>query len=170
MKMKQVLQEFQEGMKFTIRKAIVSDIPELMELYRGTVLTVNRKDYSAEEVEDWASCADNTPRGEDFFAEQQYMVAETVEGRIVGFGSIYNTGYMHTMFVHKDFQHQGIATLLYQALEAYAREKGAGRITSEVSITARPFFEKQGLMVDEEQKRKAGKLYLTNYKMSKALD
>ena len=42
---------------------------------------------------------------------------------------------MHTMFVHKDFQHQGIATLLYNTLEKYAREKGVDRILSEVSIT-----------------------------------
>ncbi|MDR2916249.1 MAG: GNAT family N-acetyltransferase [Tannerella sp.] len=36
---------------------------------------------------------------------------------MVGFGSINDTGYMHTLFVHADFQHQRIATLLYQHLE-----------------------------------------------------
>lgn len=41
------------------------------------------------------------------------------------------------------------------------------RLTSEVSITAKPFFEKQGFQVDEEQKRKANQMCLTNYKMSK---
>lgn len=74
---------------------------------------------------------------------------------------------MHTLFVHKDFCHQGIATSLYKYLEAYARERGAKRLTSEVSITAKPFFEKQGFQVDEEQKRKANQMRLTNYKMSK---
>lgn len=42
-----------------VRKAQQSDIPELKELYMGTVLTVNRKDYSQEEVEDWASCGED---------------------------------------------------------------------------------------------------------------
>lgn len=169
-KIKRVLQEFLEDMMFAIREAVVSDIPALKELYQDTILTVNRKDYSAEEVEDWASCGDDTAHLAESFAEQQYIVAETGEGRIVGFASINDTGYMHTLFVHKDFQHRGIATALYQVLEKYAREKGAGKITSEVSITARPFFEKQGFVVDEEQKRKANKLHLTNYKMSKVLD
>ena len=34
------------------------------------------------------------------------------------------------------FQHQGIATSLYKYLEVYAKEKGAKKLTSEVSITA----------------------------------
>ena len=121
-----------------IRQVNLSDIPALQELYQHTVLTVNRKDYTA-------------------------------EGVIVGFGSVNDDGYMHTLFVHKDFQHQGVVTSLYKHLEAYARERGAKRLTSEVSITAKPFFEKQGFQVDEEQKRKANQMCLTNYKMSKQL-
>ena len=39
-----------------IRQVNLSDIPALQELYQHTVLTVNRKDYTAEEVADWASC------------------------------------------------------------------------------------------------------------------
>ena len=53
--------------------------------------------------------------------------------------------------------------------ENYAKEKGAEKLISEVSITAKPFFEKQGFKVDEEQKRRANKLCLINYKMSKWL-
>ncbi len=155
---------------FSIRQATISDIPEMTEVYKNTVLTVNRKDYSAEEVEDWASCgSDDIEHWNQLFKEQHYVLAENEDGIIVGFGSINDTGYMHTLFVHADFQHQGLATLLYQHLEKYAQEKGARKITSEVSITAKPFFEKQGFVVDEEQKRKANKLCLINYKMSKEL-
>lgn len=154
---------------FTIRQATVADIPELTKLYQNTILSVNRKDYSTEEVEDWASCGDDIEHLHKSFTEQRYIVAENQELQIVGFGSINDMGYMHTLFVHKDFQQQGIATLLYNTLEMYAKEKGADKITSEVSITARPFFEKQGLIVDKEQKRKANKLCLPNYKMSKRL-
>ena len=142
-----------------IRQVNLSDIPALQELYQHTVLTVNRKDYTAEEVADWASCGDDTSHWGELFEE----------GVIVGFGSVNDDGYMHTLFVHKDFQHQGIATSLYKYLEAYARERGAKRLTSEVSITAKPFFEKQGFQVDEEQKRKANQMRLTNYKMIKKL-
>ncbi len=154
---------------FHLRKAKMADIPELKELYKNTVLSVNRKDYSLEEVEDWASCGDDTAHMRDLLDEQYYLVAENEQLKIVGFASVNDAGYMHTLFVHKDFQGQGIASRLYRALEQYALKKGATKISSEVSITARPFFEKQGFTVDEEQKRKANKLYLTNYKMSKVL-
>lgn len=154
---------------FSIRTATFSDIPILKELYQNTILTVNRKDYSAEEVEDWASCGDDITHLQRSFAEQHYIVAENHRQDIAGFASINDKGYMHTLFVHKDFQHQGVATLLYKYLEAYAQKKGIERITSEVSITAKPFFERQGFHVDEEQRRKANKLCLTNYKMSKSI-
>ncbi|MFT4222343.1 GNAT family N-acetyltransferase [Dysgonomonas sp.] len=153
---------------FSIRVITSSDIPKLNKLFQETILTINRKDYSIEEVEDWASCGDNVSWHE-LFTEQHYILAENHEGEIVGFASINDIGYLHTMFVHKDFQHQGIATLLYQTLEKYAKKKGAEEITSEISITAKPFFEKQGFSVNEEQKRKANRLSLTNYKMSKRL-
>lgn len=67
------------------------------------------------------------------------------------------------MFVHKDFQGKGIATILLNEIERYATARGIMRITSEVSLTARPFFEKRGYIVEVEQKRKANQLYLTNF-------
>ncbi|MDL2277137.1 GNAT family N-acetyltransferase [Parabacteroides sp. OttesenSCG-928-G07] len=150
-----------------IRQATLSDIPKLKELYQNTILTINRKDYTVEEVEDWASCVDDTSHLVESFEEQHYVVAEDESGVIVGFASVNDTGYIHTLFVHKDYQHQGIATSLYKFIETYAKAKGVEMLTSEVSITAKPFFEKQGFQVDEAQKRKANQLYLTNFKMSK---
>jgi putative acetyltransferase len=153
-------------MEIFIRRAMGSDFSELKELYQNTILTVNRKDYIVEEVEDRASCGNDTAH---WVKEQHYVVSENEKGVIVSFASVNDAGYMHTLFVHKDSQHQGIATYLYKHIEDYAKEKGAKKVTSEVSITAKPFFEKQGFQVDEEQKRQASKLKLTNYKMSKQL-
>ena len=69
--------------------------------------------------------------------------------------------------VHKDFQGEGIATMLLEEIERYAITAGITRITSEVSLTARPFFEKKGYAVEKEQKRKANQLSLTNFLMAK---
>ena len=44
---------------FMIRVAQQSDIVELKDLYKNTILVINRHDYSQEEVEDWASCGDD---------------------------------------------------------------------------------------------------------------
>ena len=127
-----------------IRRLAAQDIPEMRKLFRATVLTVNSKDYTKEEVEDWASCGD-------------------------GFSSMNTDGYLHSMFVHKDWQGKGVATLLLSEVEKIARGYGVHKISVEVSITARPFFEKRGYKVVKEQKAKANQLWLTNYVMEKAV-
>ena len=152
---------------FTIRVAQQSDIVELKDLYKNTVLVINRHDYSQEEVEDWASCGDNLSNIEDMIKIHYFIVAINQQSEIVGFSSITPQGYLHSMFVHKDFQGEGIATMLLNEIEQYAITNGIIRITSEVSLTARPFFEKKGYIVEEEQKRKANQLSLTNFWMAK---
>ncbi len=96
-----------------------------------------------------------------------FIVATNRQSQIVGFSSITTQGYLHSMFVHKDFQGKGIATILLNDIERHAITAGIMRITSEVSLTARPFFEKRGYIVKEEQKRKANQLSLTNFWMAK---
>ena len=54
-------------------------------------------------------------------------------------------------------------------MEGYAVANGLKTITSEVSITARPFFERHGYDVLAEQQAQANKLRMTNYKMAKTL-
>lgn len=154
---------------FTIRQAQQSEAVELKELFQNTVLAISRHDYSHAEVEDWASCGENLSAIEDMIKTHYFIVAVNQQSRIVGFSSITPQGYLHSMFVHKDFQGTGIATMLLEEIERYAITAGIMRITSEVSLTARPFFERKGYVVEEEQKRKANQLSLTNFWMTKRL-
>lgn len=155
---------------FRIRVAQQSDVIELKNLFQNTVLTINRRNYSQAEVEDWASCGDNLSEIEDMIKTHYFIVAINQQSEIVGFSSITLQGYLHSMFVHKDFQGEGIASILLEEIERYANTARIMRITSEVSLTARPFFEKKGYIVEEEQKRKANQLSLTNFWMAKKLD
>ncbi|MBD9165935.1 MAG: GNAT family N-acetyltransferase [Parabacteroides johnsonii] len=155
---------------YTIRTARLSDASELRDLFRKTVLTINKRDYSQAEVEDWASCGNDLSRIKEMIQTHYFIVATNRLSQIVGFSSITAQGYLHSMFVHKDFQGKGIATILLNDIERYAITAGITRITSEVSLTARPFFEKRGYIVEEEQKRKANQLSLTNFWMAKEWD
>lgn len=152
---------------FIIRAALQSDAVELKNLFQNTVLAINRRDYSQAEVEDWASCGDDLSNIENMIKTHYFIVAVNQQSEIVGFSSITSQGYLHSMFVHKDFQGEGIATMLLNGIEQYTITNGIMRITSEVSLTARPFFEKKGYIVEEEQKRKANQLSLTNFWMAK---
>lgn len=150
-----------------IRRLAAQDIPEMRKLFRATVLTVNSKDYTKEEVEDWASCGDSVEHWKELLAKNDYIGALDGQGGIVSFSSMNAEGYLHSMFVHKDWQGKGVATLLLSEVEKIARRYGVHKISVEVSVTARPFFEKHGYKVVKEQKAKANRLYLTNYVMEK---
>ena len=102
---------------FTIRVAQQSDIVELKDLYKNTVLVINRHDYSQEEVEDWASCGDDLSKIGKMIETHYFIVAVNQQSQLVGFSSITPQGYLHSMFVHKDFQGKGIATILLKEIE-----------------------------------------------------
>ena len=152
---------------FIIRAALQSDAVELKKLFQNTVLAINRRDDSQAEVEDWASCGDDLSNIEDMIKIHYFIVAINQQSEIVGFSSITPQGYLHSMFVHTDFQGEGIATMLLNEIEQYAITNGIIRITSEVRSTAPPFLDKKGYIVEEEQKRKANQLSLTNFWMAK---
>lgn len=155
---------------FYLRSATSSDVPALKALFQGTVTSVNRRDYSAAETADWASCGDDENRWRELIETLDFIAVEDEDGEVVGFASLSAEGCLHSMFVHKDFQRRGVASLLYAAIERRAAARGLRLIRSEVSLTARPFFEKMGFAVDEEQQKKANRLRLTNYRMSKKLE
>ncbi len=158
-----------ERERFSLRHATPEDIPVLKTLFTDTVLHTNRKDYTQEEVEDWAACADKPGHWKELIATHHFTLAEKSPGHTVGFAAIRPDGYLNSMFVHHDFQRQGIASLLLEDMEKYARLQGVSYITSEVSLTARPFFESKGYTIVEKQQRKAMLRLLTNFKMKKPI-
>lgn len=153
-----------------IRIVTEADITELKDLFRETVLHINIQDYTLEEIEDWASCGNTDEHWKDLIDKFHFFVAENEMEQIVGFASISNEGYLHSMFVHKDYQNMGIASKLYEKIEQFARENKIYRISSEVSITAKPFFQRQGFGIEKEQNSQAKNLFLTNYLMYKEIE
>ena len=154
---------------YDMRPLTDQDILKVQELFRSTVLTVNSKDYTKEEVKDWASCGDSIEHWKELLAKNDYIGALDGQGNIIGFSSMDSDGHLHSMFVHENWQGRGVATRLLSEVEKMAQKYGVGKIHTEVSITARSFFEKHGYKTMKKQKQKANQLFLTNYKMEKVL-
>ncbi len=151
-----------------LRAAVFADLPEMKDLYKGTIMQVCANEYDEEQRKVWASSAEKTERWENLIKEQ-YVVLAVKDGVIAGFGSLLNGNYIDFMYVHKDYQGQGIAGVLLRALEKEAVRHKSKVITSDISKTARPFFEKKGYVVVKEQENVRGDVILINYKMKKAL-
>ena len=153
----------------TLRQLGEADIPDMRLLFLSAVLEVNSRDYTSEEVHDWASCGDSDVRWKELLSDNHYIGAFDTDGHMSGFTSMNREGHLHSMFVHSDCQGRGVATQLLSEAERLAVEYGAEEITCEVSLTARPFFMKRGYKVVKIQKARANRLMLTNFVMTKQL-
>ena len=71
--------------------------------------------------------------------------------RLLVLGIVGETGYLDRLYVHPDYLHQGIASLIVEQLEKYAKAKGIGFMNTAASVTSQRFFEKQGYVVLQEQ-------------------
>ena len=124
---------------------------------------MNRRDYSREQVEAWATGQVDLEEWNVSFLAHRTLVAEEA-GKILGFGDMDGSGYLDRLYVHKDHQGRGVATALCDALEG---DSGAAAFTTHASITARPFFEKRGYAVVQEQQVLRRGVALTNFRMRK---
>lgn len=139
------------------------DCRVLTELFYETVHTVNAKDYTEEQLDAWAAGDADLEKWDSSFQNHHTFVA-VADGQIAGFGDMDDTGYLERLYVHKDFQHRGIATALCDKME---REVRAPRFTTHASITAKPFFEGRGYQAVKEQQVERKGVLLTNYVMIK---
>ena len=122
-----------------------ADCDALAELFYETVHTVNANDYTPAQLSAWAKdCASLKERRQDL-SIQKTLIAEQ-NSVIIGFGSIDKLGCLDLLFVHKDFQRQGVATAICNELE-----KGFAVIKTYASVTAKPFFEKRGYVAIKAQ-------------------
>lgn len=149
-----------------VRQALDSDVVRITQLFYDTIQNINIRDYSQEEVDDWSSWKADVDKWIEKMHEQYFVVAE-IENKIVGFSSLANDGYLDFMFVHKDFQGQGIATALLVEIQNKAVEQNNDLIYSDVSLTAKGFFESKGFIVERQQLKKSKKKELINFRMIK---
>ncbi|MEG7574855.1 GNAT family N-acetyltransferase, partial [Vibrio cholerae] len=119
-------------------------------IFYHTVRNVNLRDYSQAQVEAWAP--------DDFSSEiwQRKMnllspfVAE-IDGKIVGYSDLQENGLIDHFFCHHEHQGRGVGRQLMEHVLRMGKLQGITRFYSEVSITARPFYERFGFKVTQEQ-------------------
>ncbi len=142
----EILEEF----KMNTRIYRSEDCKEIIELFYNTVHSVNAKDYNEAQLDAWAP-KDMDISERDKSLSEHYSVVIEEDNIIIGFGDLDINGYLDRLFVHKDYQGLGIATIIVNEIEKYAQENNVEVITTHSPITAKPFFEKQGYKAVKEQ-------------------
>ena len=146
-----------------LREYIPSDCAQLAELFFQTVHSVNAKDYTKEQLNAWVTGEVDLQAWDASFRAHKTIIAVKDE-EIVGFGDMDESGYLDRLYVHKDYQGQGVASAICDELERFAARK---IITTHASITAKPFFQHRGYCVVRKQEVIRHGVALTNFVMEK---
>ncbi len=147
-----------------IRKYEPQDCKELADLFYNTVHTINARDYTKEQLNVWATGKVDLNKWNRSFQEH-YSIVAVVENTVIGFGDIDETGYLDHLYVHVNYQGEGVATAICNKLEQTVQ----GKVVTHASVTARPFFQKRGYKVIKEQQVERQGIFLTNFVMEKQI-
>ena len=154
--------------EFQIRSYRQEDLASLVALFRASVRTIARRDYTDAQVRAWAPDLIDQDSFALRYARKSTWIAEC-ERRVAGFSDIEPDGHIDMLYVHPDFHRRGIARALLGHLEKIAQNAGLERLYTEASTTARPVFERQGFHVLASQTVTVRGESMTNYRMEKRL-
>jgi putative acetyltransferase len=126
-----------------VRTATESDLPTLAALFRETVLANAPQYYSQAQTEAWAAVDAQSDRFRQFILGITTYIAEDATG-ILGFAGIGENGYVASAYVRHDRLHQGIGSVLMQAMLAHAQTHQIQRLYAEASEFSLGLFQKFG--------------------------
>lgn len=148
-----------------IRPFTNDDAVPTLEVFQRAIRTTAATDYSSEQIAAWAPADADTGAWLERRAQLNTVVA-VVDDRIAGFTDVSASGYVDMMFVDPAVGRRGIATALLLWARTEAQRLGSSTLSTHASITARPFFEAQGFVVDEERHPILRGVVMTNYAMT----
>ncbi|GAA5124906.1 GNAT family N-acetyltransferase [Luteolibacter yonseiensis] len=132
----------------TIRRYLLGDEHDVWDVYFRATHESNSRDCHQDLLHRWA------PADQDMGEWRERCILKSpflamVDDRIVGLAELEKDGFVDYFYVSPDFQGQGIGSGLLVRLEEEARGMGLPRLTAEVSLTAKDFFESRGFVVTE---------------------
>jgi GNAT superfamily N-acetyltransferase len=152
-----------------VRDYVSGDAATTLDIFLDAVTVTASVDYSPEQIAAWAGPQDREIGAWDSARAECGTVVAILDGDIAGFSDVNADGYIHMLFVAPRFGRRGVASALVAAVEQRARRLGATSLSTNASITARPFFEQHGFVVVAEQRPITRGVSMTNYRMLKQL-
>ena len=151
-----------------LRPFLPADAPVLAEIFRDSIEELTADDYTEAQQEAWTAVADDEEAFTGRLGEQLTLVA-TLDGSVVGFISLAGTEQLDMLYVHPAVAGQGIGTMLCDAVEKIAANRGTARLTVDASETARDFFQHRGYVAKQRNTVSCHGEWLVNTTMEKPL-
>jgi putative acetyltransferase len=159
-----------ESASVTIRPYQAGDAEALAAVFYASVREAGRRDYSAEQVAAWAPSPPSPDRMHNRASDGRVLlVAVNVQGEPIAYGDLEADGHIDHLFCRPDAVGTGVASRLYDALEAVARRQGLSGLYVEASEAARRLFLHKGFSIVRRRDFAIGGVKIHNYAMAKAL-
>jgi putative acetyltransferase len=155
----------------TIRPYDPRDAADLAVVFFRSVRQVALSAYTPAQVRAWAPERRTAEWAHGEACDGRLvLVAANENDRAVAYIDLEPNGHIDRVFCAPEAAGQGIASRLYDAVEAAAREQGITSLFTEASELARRLFERKGFVVLERQDLVIRGVPIHNYRMSKALE
>lgn len=147
-----------------IRDFHAGDAPALRGVFESAIHGTARRDYSRQQADAWA------PRTHDTEAWAARMLSlapfvALVDGRIAGYADLQANGCIDHFYVAAEAGGQGVGSALMRHILARAEVLSLAELTSNVSLTAQPFFARFGFEVEAQRVVTVGGVALCNAAM-----
>jgi len=143
----------------TVRKFESGDENGVWDVFYSSIHQVCSNDYSEEQIHAWAPADLDRSIWISKIQSIKPFVAVIAE-KIVGYADLQKDGKIDHFFVHGDHQAEGVgSSLMKRIIEKSVNNK---KLFSEVSYTAKPFYEKYGFKVTKVQQVKIHGVTLEN--------
>ena len=156
-------------LKVALRPMLPDDGPALAAIFAASIDELTGADYSPGQQAAWiASAESETAFG--LRLQSLLTILATIDGDVVGFGSLKAPDTLEMLYVRPDAAGQGVATALCDAFEKIAQSRSASGLSVAASDTAQPFFAKRGYVALHRETVPLDDEWLGRTLMRKSLD
>lgn len=155
--------------EISIRDYQPGDVQALANIFYNTIHRVNIQHYTKDQVDVWAPLSSLETEGWAKKFPRTKPIIAIVGDEIVGFAEFEPDGHIDSFYCHHEWINKGVGSTLMEEILQKAKNNHIHRIFSEVSITAKPFFEKHGFNIVIQQTIVRKGVELTNFKMERTI-
>lgn len=147
-----------------IREFRPADLAAVVEVFERSVRETACRDYRPAQIAAWIP---DPARWPERLAGGSVYLLES-QGKTAGFMRLAG-GVLDLLYVHPEFQRRGFGRALIELAASQASAAGWPRLVAEVSLTARPCFERCGFRVVAAREVECRGVRLRNFRMARAL-
>lgn len=158
-------------MPMYVRSFRPGDAPALARIFYDSVHQVGGLHYSLEQLNAWAPVVPGPERFLEQAADGRILlVAADDSDRPLAYGDLEMNGHIDHLYCRPDAAGTGVASALYDRLEAAAGDCGIGRLHLEASEPARRFFLRKSFILLQRRQVALDGVAIHNFAMEKLLD